>query len=136
MEYIYIIQNGGSKMTDALVPFLVITDVIMTSLLLLTIIYVLANVLVLSQTLLFKYFPLCPLWGKFGFCQQIQQYDVITTLDYVIVSSKRCSEVENNEYIIVCNFGGRRMSVFEAIEGDLRGSPPSQSQEAKSARAE
>ena len=33
-------------MADALVPFLVISDVIMTSLLLLTIIYVLANFLV------------------------------------------------------------------------------------------
>ena len=32
------------------------------------------------------------------------------TLFYVIVSIKLCPEVGNDEYIIVCNFGGRRMS--------------------------
>ena len=37
--------------------------------------------------------------------------------DYVIVSIKLCLEVENDEYIIVCNFGGLRMSSFEVIEG-------------------
>ena len=35
------------------------------------------------------------------------------TSDYVIVSIKLCPEVGNDEYIIVCNFGGRRMSGFE-----------------------
>ena len=37
--------------------------------------------------------------------------------DYVIVSITLCLEVENDEYIIVCNFGGLRMSSFEVIEG-------------------
>ena len=37
------------------------------------------------------------------------------TSDYVIVSIKLCPEVGNDEYIIVCNFGGRRMSGFEVI---------------------
>ena len=32
--------------------------------------------------------------------------------DYVIVSIKLCPEIENDEYIIVCNFGGPRMSSF------------------------
>ena len=46
--------------------------------------------------------------------------------DYVIVSIKLCLEVENDEYIIVCNFGGLRMSSFEVIEGGGGGSedPP------------
>ena len=39
------------------------------------------------------------------------------TSDYVIVSIKLCPEVGNDEYIIVCNFGGRRMSGFEVIGG-------------------
>ena len=46
--------------------------------------------------------------------------------DYVIVSIKLCPEVGNDEYIIVCNFGGRRISAFKVIEGGLRGSPRSQ----------
>ena len=44
------------------------------------------------------------------------------TSDYVIVSIKLCLEVGNDEYIIVCNFGGRRMSGFEVIGGG--GGPP------------
>ena len=55
-------------------PSLIINDVIMSSLLLLNISYVLANFLVLSDTLLFEYFWL---QGKklmeVGFCQNIQQ---------------------------------------------------------------
>ena len=39
------------------------------------------------------------------------------TSDYVIVSIKLCPEVGNDEYVIVCNFGGRRMSGFEVIGG-------------------
>ena len=39
------------------------------------------------------------------------------TSDYVIVSIKLCPEVGNDEHIIVCNFGGRRMSGFEVIGG-------------------
>ena len=45
-------------MADASCFFFVINDVIMTSLLLLRIIYVLANFLMLSETLLFKYVSL------------------------------------------------------------------------------
>ena len=44
-------------MADPSSSFLVINDVIMTSLLLLKIIYELANFFDLSPTLLFKYFP-------------------------------------------------------------------------------
>ena len=39
------------------------------------------------------------------------------TSDYVIVSVKLCPNVGNDEYIIVCNFGSRRMSGFEVIVG-------------------
>ena len=49
MEYIWIIQNSGSKMVDAFC-FLVLNDVNMTLLLLLNTIYVLANVVILSNT--------------------------------------------------------------------------------------
>ena len=45
------------------------------------------------------------------------------TSDYVIVSIKLCPEVGNDEYIIVCNFGGRRMSGFEVIGGGGGGAP-------------
>ena len=56
-------------------------------------------------------------------CQEIQQYDVIMTSDYAIVSIKLLPEVGGDEYIIVCYFGDRRMSGFEVIEGGLRGAP-------------
>ena len=42
----------------------------------------------------------------------------------MIVSIKLCSDVRNDEYIILRNFGDRTMSGFEVIEGDLLGSPP------------
>ena len=46
MEYIYFIQYGGSKrMRMVSIPFLIINDVIMTSMVLLMFIYVLANFL-------------------------------------------------------------------------------------------
>ena len=48
-------HSGWQMVPD---PSLIINDVIMTSLLLLNISYVLANVLVLSDTLLFEYFSL------------------------------------------------------------------------------
>ena len=43
MEYIKIIQNGGSKMADASSSFLVINNVIVTSLLLFKVIYMLTT---------------------------------------------------------------------------------------------
>ena len=43
------------------------------------------------------------------------QYDVIMTPDYVIVSIKFYPEVENDQYIIVCNVSRRRISGFEVI---------------------
>ena len=42
-------------MVDAFSPFSVIDDAIMTSLLLLKVIYMLANLLILSNTLVFRY---------------------------------------------------------------------------------
>ena len=38
---------------------------------------------------------------------------------YVIVTTKLCSEVGNDEYIVLCIFGGRGMSGFEVIENRL-----------------
>ena len=56
MENIKIVQNGGSKMADASSSFSVINNVIVTSLLLLKVIYMLANFLILSNTALSRYF--------------------------------------------------------------------------------
>ena len=56
IEYIKIVQNGGSKITDASSSFSAINNVIVTSLLLLKVIYMLANFLILSNTLLSRYF--------------------------------------------------------------------------------
>ena len=54
--------------------------------------------LILSETLLFKYFLLYVYpEGNFDFANKIQQYDIIIT------SIKLCPEVGNDEYIIVCN---------------------------------
>ena len=106
------------------VLYLVINDIIITSLLLLKIIFVLANFLNLSKTVGFKsVFALYLVWEKFGFCQSIQQYDVIMTSDDVIMSIKSCPEVGNDEKIILCGFGGRSVSVFEVIEGASQSFP-------------
>ena len=45
---------------------------------------------------------------------------------YVIVSIKLYKEVRNDECIFVCNFGDRRMSCFEVIEGEPPRVPLSQ----------
>ena len=45
------------------------------------------------------------------------------TSDYVIREIKLCSEVLNDEYIILSNFGGRRVSAFEALEGGFEDPP-------------
>ena len=39
------------------------------------------------------------------------------TSNYVILSIKSFLEVENDQYIVMCNFGGRNMSGFEVIGG-------------------
>ena len=60
--------------------------------------------LILSETLLFKYFSLYVYpEGNFDFANRFQQYDIIMTSDYVIMSIKLYPEVGNDEYIIVCN---------------------------------
>ena len=38
---------------------------------------------------------------------------------YVIVSIKLCQQVGNDEYFVLCNFGGRSLSGFEVIEARL-----------------
>ena len=45
---------------------------------------------------------------------------------YVIVSIELYKEVGNNECIYLCNFGDRRMSCFEVIEGEPPRVPLSQ----------
>ena len=39
------------------------------------------------------------------------------TSNYVILTITSFLEVENDKYIIMCNFGGRYMSGFEVIGG-------------------
>ena len=51
----------------------------------------------------------------FEFYQQTQHKDVIMTSNYVILSIMSFLKVENEKYIIMCNFGGRNMSGFEFI---------------------
>ena len=46
------------------------------------------------------------------------------TSDYVIVSIKLCLGVGNDEYIILCKFGGSIRSAFEFIEGTSEAPPP------------
>ena len=55
---------------------------------------------------------------------KIQQYYVIMTSDYAILSIKLRPEVGDDEYIIVGYFGDLRISGFEVIEGGFRGPPP------------
>ena len=84
-------------------PSLITTDVIMTSLLLWKIICVIAYFLILPDFLLFIFAFRLKI-DEFGFCQKIQQYEVIMTSNYVIVSIMICLDVGNYEYIILCNF--------------------------------
>ena len=95
------------------VPFLVINDVVMTSLLLLKTIYV-------SQCLDFISFmsSLRQIWIL---PMKIQLYDVIMTSDSVIVSIKFYSEVGHGENIILCNFGSLIISGFEVKEWEPSG---------------
>ena len=52
------------------------------------------NFLISLDTSIFKSISaLLPLWEKFGFCQYIQQYDVLMTSNYVMVSIKLCLDV-------------------------------------------
>ena len=57
-----------------------------------------------------------------------QQYDVIITSNYVIVSIKLCLDVGNDECIILWSFCGCIMSGFEGIKegGDFEAPPQSQ----------
>ena len=80
--------------------------------------------LVLYETLLFKYLSLFVyIEGNLDCAKNIQQDDVMMTSDYAIVSINLRLEVGDDEYIIVCYFGDRRMSGFEVIEGASEGSP-------------
>ena len=58
--------------------------------------------------------------------------DIMVTSVYVIVALKLCSEVGNDEYIVVPYFGDRRVSAFEVIQegGEGRGFEVPRSQEA------
>ena len=52
------------------------------------------------------------------------KYDVIMTSDNVIRSIKLSPKVRDDEYVIVCNLGGCRMSGLEGIEGASEASRP------------
>ena len=80
---------------------------------------VLANCLILADTLLSKYdFWLRGKIDGIGFCKLIQQYDVIMALNYIIMSIKLCFDVGNDKGISLYNFGGFILSGFEVIEGE------------------
>ena len=44
---------------------------------------------------------------------------------YVIVSIQLCRQVGNDEYFVLCNFGGRSLNGFEVVEGGLWSLPRS-----------
>ena len=77
----------------------------------------LANLLILPNTLVFRYFSLNCTLRKFGICQKIQQYDV------------RLLHCVNNQYaqmlkmMSTCNFACRSMSSFEIGEFRIPGRP-------------
>ena len=111
------------------VPFLVVNDDIMTSLLLLKVIYMLANFLILFTPLLFKYLSLNVYLE--GNVDSADKFNNVTS-DYIILSIKLSPEVGNDEII----FGGHSMTGFEVIEGGASGAlPPLPRQEAKKARS-
>ena len=69
----------------------------------------LATLLISSDILPLQYFSL-----YFNFEENLDP--AITNMSYsVIVSIRLCQEVGNDYDIILCNFNGRRISVFEVI---------------------
>ena len=52
------------------------------------------------------------------------KYDVIMKSDNVIRSIKLSPKVRDDEYVIVCNLGGCRVSGLEGIEGASEASRP------------
>ena len=58
---------------------------------------------------------------EFRFCPEIQQYDVKFRVHFV--SIMLCLDVGKNNYIILCNFGGRSMSGCEVTERGSRSLP-------------
>lgn len=82
-------------------PSLTVNDDIMTSLLLLKFINVFANF----------YLSIFRLRGK------IDGTWILPASNRIILSTKLCLDAGNNEYVILCNFGGRIISGFKVIEG-------------------
>lgn len=98
-----------------MVRFLIVNDVIMTSLLLLKIIDVLANLFIFSNTQLFKVF--FALSEKISGILQINSTIwVIFTLNFKSNCSnhgiKLCLDVANDEYVILCNSDGLIIYLF------------------------
>ena len=98
------IQDGGWLQT----LFLAVNDVIMTSLLLLKFINVFAN---------FYLLVFFALRGK------IDGTWILLASNRIILSTKLCLDVGNNEYIILCDFGGRIISRLKVVEGELQKCP-------------
>ena len=85
----------------------------MTLKLLLKVTNVLTYILILLDTSLFKNFSL---WGG--------RNSTIWSHNDVTVPIKLYLDVENDKNIILCNFGGRIMSVFEVIGAAAGDLPP------------
>ena len=89
------------------VPYYIMNNVIVTSLLLLKVINVLVNFLMLSNFLPhLSNFPFMVALRGIRIRQGMEQCDVIMTSNYVIVSITLCLNIGNDEYIILGNFGG------------------------------
>lgn len=83
-------------------PSLTVNDVIMTSLRLLKFLNVFSN---------FYLLVFFALRGK------IDGTWILPASNRIILSTKLCLDAGNNEYVILCNFGGRIISGFKVIEG-------------------
>ena len=46
------------------------------------------------------------------------EHPIKRLLLFIILSTKLCLDAGNNEYVILCNFGGRIVSSFKVIEGE------------------
>lgn len=76
-----------------------------------------SQLLILSDTLLLKYFSL---YGYFeGNLDSVSKFNNMAwmTSNYVIVLIKLRLNVGNDKYIILCNISGLIMNGFEFIEG-------------------
>ena len=109
-----LIGNGGSKMADASSSFFWYKWRHHDITALLNVIYILANFLTFFNTLLFKHFSGCMCTSR-----------EIWILPINSTRIKLSPNVGNDEYIVLCNFGGGiARAVFRRYRGGSSGAPP------------